>query len=443
MKKKPIDILVEPVNKFINNSIASGIVLFIAAILALVLSNSSLSHAFHQLWEHHLSFSFDKYVLDYNLHHWINDGLMSIFFFVVGLELKRELIAGELAKPKQALLPILGALGGMMVPGIIYWTINSSSVTESSNGWGIPMATDIAFALGVIYLLGDRVPNSIKVFLAALAIIDDLGAVLVIAFFYTSDISLINLVVGGSILCIMYIGNRIGIRSAIFYGILGTFGVWLAFLTSGVHATIAAVLCAFTIPVDVKITEKDYLQRMQELLKDFDNCTPSSVTTITEDQQNILAKITSYTNAATTPLQKLVHSLHPTVAFIIMPIFALANAGVTFSGDLSTSLHSPVTLGVFLGLLVGKVVGVFGTVFIFTKLKIVDMPTNSTHIQILGVSFLAGIGFTMSLFVTTLAFTETHYQTESKIGIFSASLIAGIIGYTILRLTSKKNKTIN
>jgi NhaA family Na+:H+ antiporter len=439
MIQKPIDKwVVEPVSKFMSNSIASGLVLFLAAIVAIVISNTSLAHAFHSIFEHHFVIAYDSFKLDYNLHHWINDGLMSIFFFVVGLELKREMIAGELSKPKQAMLPIFAAIGGMIVPGAIYYFINSHSTTESANGWGIPMATDIAFALGVLYLLGDKVPNSIKVFLTALAIIDDLGAVLVIAFFYTSDISLINLLVGGIFLGIMYLGNRIGIRNTLFYGILGIGGVWLAFLTSGVHSTIAAVLVAFVIPVDVKIKEKEYINKMKELINDFDNCTPSTVTTITDDQQKVLMEIEKYTNAAITPLQRIEHLLHPTVAFVIMPIFALANAGVTFSGELSATLHSPVTIGVFLGLLVGKCVGVFGTIFILTKLKIVSVPTNATYTQMLGVSFLAGIGFTMSLFVTTLAFKEMHYQVESKIGILTASTIAGIIGYTILRFSSKK-----
>lgn len=444
MIKKPVDKwVVEPINKFISNSIASGAVLFLAAITALILSNSPLADAFHHIWEHHFVIAFDTYVLDYNLHHWINDGLMSIFFFVVGLELKRELVAGELSKPKQAMMPIFAAIGGMVVPGAIYYFININATTESANGWGIPMATDIAFALGVLYLLGDKVPTSLKVFLTALAIIDDLGAVLVIAFFYTSDISVANLIIGGLLLGVLYLGNRLGVRSALFYAIIGVGGVWLAFLTSGVHATIAAVLVAFTIPVDVKIREKEYIKKMKSLINDFDECTPSSVTTITEDQQKVLSEISKYTNAAMTPLQKLEHSMHPFVAFIIMPLFALANAGVTFTGDLSSNLHSPVTMGVFFGLLVGKVVGVFGMVYILTKLKIAEMPNNTNYTQILGVAFLAGIGFTMSLFVTTLAFTEMHYQVEAKLGIFLASFIAGVLGYTILKLTSKKADVVS
>jgi len=439
LRKQPIDKwVVEPINKFINNSIASGVVLFLAAIIAIILSNSSVSEQFNQFFEHNISISIDKFVLSKNLSHWINDGLMSIFFFVVGLELKRELVAGELAQPKQALLPILAAIGGMIVPAIIYWAFNHDAVTERSNGWGIPMATDIAFALGVLYLLGDKIPTGLKVFLTALAIVDDLGAVLVIAFFYTSDISFISLGFAAIFLSIMIIANLMGVRSAIFYGVIGVFGLWGAFLMSGIHATIAAVLAAFTIPATVKIEEDGYIKKINSLIKDFTNASRTHLKIVTDEQQEILTQIRYYTDAALTPLQKLVHHLHPFVAFIIMPVFALANAGVTFSENFSTALSSKVTLGVFFGLFIGKLIGVFGTVFLLTKLKIAVLPKHTTYYQMLGVSFLAGIGFTMSLFVTSLAFTELHYTTEAKIGIFAASILSGIVGYFILRNLGKK-----
>lgn len=436
LKHQPVDKwIIDPINKFINNSIASGVVLFLAAIIALVLSNSPFSEQFHNIWEHQVVFAFDKYILSKNLSHWINDGLMSIFFFVVGLELKRELVAGELARPKQALLPILAAIGGMVVPAIIYHAFNHDASTERANGWGIPMATDIAFALGVLYLLGDRVSNGLKVFLTALAIVDDLGAVLVIAFFYTSDISFVSLGFAALFLSIMIIANLMGVRSAIFYGIIGVFGLWTAFLMSGIHATIAAVLAAFTIPATVKIEEDGYIEKINHLINDFKNASRTHFKIVTDEQQKILSEIRLYTDAALTPLQKLIQSLHPLVAFIIMPIFALANAGVAFDESLSSAFTSKVTLGVFLGLLVGKLVGVFGTVYLLTKFKIAVLPSNSNYKQMVGVSFLAGIGFTMSLFVTSLAFNEVHYTTEAKIGIFSASILSGIIGYFILRNT--------
>ncbi|HMV03175.1 MAG TPA: Na+/H+ antiporter NhaA, partial [Chitinophagales bacterium] len=358
LKHQPVDKwIIEPINKFINNSIASGVVLFLAAIIALVLSNSPFSEQFHNIWEHQVVFAFDKYILSKNLSHWINDGLMSIFFFVVGLELKRELVAGELARPKQALLPILAAIGGMVVPAIIYHAFNHDASTERANGWGIPMATDIAFALGVLYLLGDRVSNGLKVFLTALAIVDDLGAVLVIAFFYTSDISFVSLGFAALFLSIMIIANLMGVRSAIFYGIIGVFGLWTAFLMSGIHATIAAVLAAFTIPATVKIEEDGYIEKINHLINDFKNASRTHFKIVTDEQQKILSEIRLYTDAALTPLQKLIQSLHPLVAFIIMPIFALANAGVAFDESLSSAFTSKVTLGVFLGLLVGKLVG--------------------------------------------------------------------------------------
>lgn len=443
MKNKPVDKwIIAPISKFMNNSIASGAILFLAAIVALVLSNSSLATQFHHFWEHEITISIDKFILKKSLSHWINDGLMSIFFFVVGLELKRELIAGELVKPKQALLPILAAIGGMIVPALIYHFFNHASTTERANGWGIPMATDIAFALGVLYLLGDRVPIGLKVFLTALAIIDDLGAVLVIAFFYTSDISMSSLGIAAIFWGIMIFANIIGVRSAFFYGIIGIFGLWTAFLLSGVHATIAAVLAAFTIPATVKIEEDNYIGKMKILIDDFTKATRTHYKIVTEDQLHILTNIRYYTDAAITPLQRLVHSLHPFVAFIIMPVFALANAGVTVTGELAAAIQSPVTLGVFLGLFLGKFVGIFGVVFIATKLKIVELPNNTDYMQMLGVAFLGGIGFTMSLFVTTLAFTEMHYQIDAKIGIFAGSMLSGILGYLILRFYQPKPKEL-
>jgi NhaA family Na+:H+ antiporter len=440
LKKQPVDKwIIKPVNKFVKNSIASGAVLFMAALVALVLSNSAWAEPFQRIWEHEITIAYDQFILKKNLLHWINDGLMSIFFFVVGLELKRELVAGELVKPKQALLPILAAVGGMLAPAFIYWIFNHDAVTERANGWGIPMATDIAFALGVLYLLGDRVPAGLKVFLTALAIIDDLGAVLVIAFFYTSDISFLSLGLGAIFLLVMIIGNLTGVRSAVFYGVTGVFGLWMAFMMSGIHATIAAVLAAFTIPATVKIEENHYIEKMKMLIGDFTKATRTPFKTVTNEQLQILTKIRFYTDAALTPLQKLIHSLHPTVAFIIMPLFALANAGVTFSGDVRTAFSSSVTLGVFFGLLLGKVIGVFGTVFVCTQLKWVEMPSNTNYKQMFGVAFLAGIGFTMSLFVTTLAFNDLHYQTAAKTGILAASFTAGAVGYFILRVLGKKS----
>jgi Na+:H+ antiporter, NhaA family len=439
MKEKPVDIwIIRPIGKFISNSTASGMVLFAAAFLAMVISNSFLAHAFHELWEIKFSIGFGNFVISKSLHHWINDGLMSLFFFVVGLELKREIVAGELSSPKDAILPVVAGLGGMLIPALIYWLINSGADTQRLNGWGIPMATDIAFALGVLYLLGNRVPLSLKVFLTALAIIDDLGAVLIIAFFYTSDISFINLGIGAGFMAVMIFANLIGVRSAVFYGIVGIGGLWTAFLLSGIHATIAAVLAAFTIPASVKITESDYVLKMKRLVDKFASSPANNLTIVTPEQQKILDEIKYTTSSALTPLQKLEHSLHPLVAFIVMPVFALANAGVSLSGDILENLTSKVALGVGLGLIIGKVAGILGSVYLAVKLRITKLPKDVTFLHMTGVAFLAGIGFTMSLFITSLAFTDELYILQAKIGILSASLIAGITGYVILRNLNKK-----
>ncbi len=435
-QKMPIDKVVYPIQKFIQQEKAGGIVLGISVIIALFLANSSFSEAYHHFFEHKLGFQFDGVsYLEYSLHHWINDGLMAVFFFVVGLELKREIVGGELSNPRKALLPIGAALGGMLVPAAIYLLFNPAG--EVHSGWGIPMATDIAFALGVLFLLGNKIPLSLKIFLTALAIVDDLGAVLVIAFFYTSDISMLSLSIGLGFVLLMYIGNKIGIRSILFYAIIGIAGVWTAFLLSGVHATIAAVLAAFTIPADVKIKENTYINKVQEYLKRFKNIDPNNHTpTLTAEQLHILEDIKVHTNEAIPPLQRLEHAMHPLVTFIIIPVFALANAGVSVAIDLEQLFSTHITLGVFLGLLIGKVAGVVGFTLLLVKMKVAPFPEGMNFRNLLGLGFLASIGFTMSLFITSLAFTEEVYMVQAKIGIFAASIIGGILGYIILN----KNK---
>jgi NhaA family Na+:H+ antiporter len=356
---------------------------------------------------------------------------MSVFFFVIGLELKREIIAGELSKPKDAILPIFAGLGGMVVPALFYILWNANG--EASNGWGIPMATDIAFALGILYLLGDRVPVSLKIFLTALAIADDLGAVLVIAFFYTSDISTTSLLIGGGFLVVLLLANLLGVRNTVFYGIIGIGGLWLAFLLSGVHATIAGVIAALTIPANVKIGDKNFVKKMNELTNEFKRSTPNNVALITSDQLHILEDIRHYSKAAMPPLQRLEHSMHPLVGFVVMPIFALANAGITFSNNFFSDLGSNISLGVILGLVVGKFIGIVGFSKILIKLKLATLPDGVSWRQIYGVAMLAGIGFTMSLFITDLAFLNATNILQAKIGIFVASLICGVGGYLTLR----------
>lgn len=430
--QKPIDKIVRPVQRFIQEEKSGGLLLGISVIIALILANTPLSHIYHEILEQSFGIRWNNQTyFEYNIHHWINDGLMSIFFFVVGLELKREIIGGELSNPKQALLPIVAAVGGMLMPAIIYLICNPSG--EPHKGWGIPMATDIAFALGVLYLLGNKIPLPLKVFLTALAIVDDLGAVLVIAFFYTSNIDIAYLSIGLIILGAMYLANRLGVRSILFYALLGICGVWTAFLLSGVHATIAAVLAAFTIPADVKIKENVFISKIQVYLERFKNIDPTENTpTLTNEQLHVLEKINEATLAATPPLQRLEHAMHPAVSFLIIPVFAIANAGISLDIDFEMLLSNNIALGTALGLIVGKVLGVVGFSYAFIRLKIADAPEGMNFTSLLGLGFLASIGFTMSLFITSLAFSNEEYHTQAKIGIFAASLIGGITGYLIL-----------
>ena len=436
-KKTPIEKLTYPLQRFIGQEKSGGIVLGISVILAMVLANSGVSEHYVNFFKHEFGFVFDnKQYLNYSIHHWINDGLMSIFFFVVGLELKREIVGGELSNPRKAMLPIGAALGGMAVPALIYLMFNPSG--EVHHGWGIPMATDIAFALGVLFLLGKKVPLSLKIFLTALAIVDDLGAVMVIAFFYTSDISFMSLAIGLSFVLIMYAGNKLGVRNILFYAVFGILGLWTAFLLSGVHATIAAVLAAFTIPADVKIKENVYIRQIQLYLTRFKASDPNDkIPTVTEEQLHILEDIKKNTNAAIPPLQRLEHVMHPLVTFIVIPIFALANAGISLDIDVEQLFSTNVALGVGLGLIVGKVLGVVGFTLILIKLKVAPWPKGMNLKNLFGLSLLAGIGFTMSLFITSLAFSHEEYMVQAKVGIFVASIIAGVAGYMVLNKTLK------
>lgn len=440
MQQKPIDKLVNPIQRFIQHEKSGGIALGLSVVIALILANSPWHTNFHHFFEQQIGIAFNNEIyINNSLHHWINDGLMAIFFFVVGLELKREMVAGELSNLRKAMLPIMAAIGGMVVPACIYLFFNNDPATHS--GWGIPMATDIAFALGVLYLLGNKIPLSLKVFLTALAIVDDLGAVLVIALFYTSDISLINLGIGICFLIAMFIGNKMGVRSVIFYALLGIGGVWVAFLLSGVHATISAVLAAFTIPANVRIKEGVLVEKINQHTAKFQAIDPDNkVPTLSNQQLHILENMEKDMAYAIPPLQKLEHALHPFVTFIVIPVFALANAGVSLLDiDMASINSNNIALGVGLGLLLGKFIGVVGFTLLFIKLKMASWPAGMHIKNLMGVGLLAGIGFTMSLFVTELAFNDPTLKVQAKIGIFIASIISGIAGYAVLNSISKKD----
>lgn len=428
--------VIQPVSRFISKSTTGGIVLFVAALVAIFFANSPWAEDYAHFWHQHVVIAFGDYKLDMTLHHWINDGLMAIFFFVVGLELKRELTNGELASPKKAALPIIAAIGGMAFPALIYLFFNGG--TDAAHGWGIPMATDIAFALGVMYMLGDKVPTPLKVFLTALAIVDDLGAVLVIALFYTSQLNLTFLFIGITLFILLLIFNRLGFKNPLFYALIGIGGVWLAFLLSGVHATIAAVLAAFAIPANARVNERTFTKELVHLKEKFLSIDPDDKQPdLTDKQIHIVEDIRAVAKDAIPPSQRLEHGMHNLVTFFVMPVFALCNAAIpiSFAGGLSA-----VTLGVAFGLLLGKVIGVSVLSALLIKLKVVTAPKGTTMRKLFGVGFLAAIGFTMSLFITELAFDvkiHPEFPDQAKMGIILASVVGGIIGYLLLNTKSK------
>lgn len=417
-----------------------GILLIIATVVALVWANSPWGDSYFKLWEKtYVTIGIGDYSLSKNLLHLINDGLMAMFFFLVGLEIKREVLMGELSSLRKATLPLAAAVGGMVVPALIYVAFNPAG--PASDGWGIPMATDIAFALGIVALLGKRVPLSLKIFLTALAIVDDLGAVLVIALFYSSDISLLNLGIGAGVLAVMLIANLAGVRNTLFYAVLGIGGLWFAFLLSGVHATIAGVLAAFAIPANRTISKVDFAGQIQSLTQNFPKAADPSeeAVQLTSGQIDSVYWMKTGIRKVEPPLQRLEHQLHPWVMFLIMPLFALSNAGVVFASEASKIFSEPVSVGIIMGLLVGKVGGIMLFSYLAYRLKVADLPSHTNWTQLVGASLLAGIGFTMSLFITGLAFTDPALSSLAKMGILTASLIAGILGYAVLYVSGKKH----
>ena len=387
----PLEIL----RKFFRLKSAAGILLLLAAIAAIVVENSFLSDSYSKLLHSSISFKISNFAIDKDLHHWINDGLMAIFFLLVGLEIKRELIQGHLSTRQQFSLPAVAAIGGITVPAIIYISLNFGN-DVTTNGWAIPTATDIAFALGVVTLLGDRVPISLKVTLVAIAIIDDLMAIIIIATFYTSDVSIYYLLLAAVATSVLFLLNKKQINKLSPYVILGIL-LWMFVLKSGIHASLAGVLLAQFIPLNSKYTSSH------------------------------------------SPLQNLEHSIAPWVNFSILPIFAFANAGVSFSGMKLNLLWDPVTLGIILGLFFGKQIGVMLFTYVGSLLKVCKLPSDISWAQYYGLSLVTGIGFTMSLFIGSLAFTDPEYQTSVRLGVLIASLLAGILGYLTLRITTKSS----
>ena len=438
-EKEPIEKLLKPLNEFLHQEASGGILLIIFTVLALVWANSPWFESYHYLWHTHVVLAIGNLLtFDYTIHHWINDGLMVIFFFTVGLEIKRELLVGELSSMQKASLPIAAALGGMIVPALFFVFFNAGG--EGAGGWGIPMATDIAFVVGIMALLGPRVPITLKIFVLALAIADDIGAVMVIAIFYTSEISIAALIIAAVVLVILAFLNKLGTKSLIPYAIFGII-LWVAFLKSGVHATIAGVLLAFTIPASARYNTKKFSDKTRDLIKKFDETGEHGENVLTnEGRQTDVMAIEENCKKILTPLQRFEHGLHPWVSYLIIPLFALANAGVTFAGmDVIGAITSPVSLGIIAGLFIGKQVGIFGFSWIAVKLKLGSLPEGVNWTKIYAAGILAGIGFTMSLFIAGLAFADESLIELSKIGVLSGSLISGLLGYVLLKASLSKN----
>lgn len=429
----PIKYLLASFNDFFKMEAAGGIALMLCTIVALVWANSPWAASYHAVWETKLTVGIGDWLLSKAAILWINDGLMAIFFFVVGLEIKREILVGGLSSPSQTIMPVAAAVGGMVIPALIFFAFNAG--TESVGGWGIPMATDIAFALGIMSLLGKRVPIGVKIFLTAVAIVDDIGAILVIAIFYTSSLDLTALMIGVVFLGFMVVLNwRWKIRHSIPYLVLGVI-VWFAFLKSGIHATIAGVLAAMTIPAGTRMDCTRFVEKLRNAAETFEMAiTPGKSVLTNKEQQMALHSMEHAYDDATTPLQNIEHALHPWVAFLIMPIFALANAGVAFEADIFQELVTPVSVGIFFGLVVGKQIGVTGACWIIKRLGLANFPSRTTLMHLWGASCLSGVGFTMSIFIANLAFADAARLVElSKIAILVASLVAGVLGYVVLR----------
>ncbi len=436
--EKTVDRVLTPFEAFIHRETTSGFLLMGCALLALVCANSVLAESYQHLVHTKIGLHFGDWGIEKTLHHWVNDGLMALFFFVVGLELKREMLVGELADPKQAILPILAAVGGMVVPALVYYSFNAG--TEGAHGWGIPMATDIAFAIGALVLLGSRVPKALITFLVALAIVDDLGAVVVIAFFYTEQLMLGPLGIGCLLIGVLVFLNVAGVRKPLPYFLIGSL-LWFALLKSGVHATLAGVITALIIPARPKYDPVLFSQRVKELIGRFDKSyRPGESIMKNSEQRAVLQSLESSVHAVETPLQRFEHSMHLPVAFLVIPIFAFINAGIPFElSTLGDTLSHPVAFGVIAGLIAGKFIGVAGICWIALKMGICRLPEGATFAQVAGVALLSGIGFTMSIFVAELGFVnQPELLLMAKTGVLVGSLIAGIAGYMWLIVCTKK-----
>lgn len=426
-----------PFQQFVKLESFSGILLLISTLVALLWANSSLSDSYFNLWQLELGISFMDWSLTKPLILWINDGLMGVFFFVIGLEIKREIMIGELNSIKKASLPLFAAVGGILIPLLVYKLLNTNP--ETSDGWGIPMATDIAFTLAVLKALGKRVPLSLKIFLTAFAIVDDLGAVLVIAIFYSGSIKWMLILIALAIVTSLLFSSKYGFYKAWFTFLCGTV-VWYLFLKAGIHPTIAGVLMAFAIPIRQNMNVKEFIPELKALSDKILNSPGLDKPILSAERLTLVGDMENLTEKVHSPLQSLEHELHYWVAYAIMPIFALSNAGVNFVS--AEVIDWSLVINIALALVIGKGIGISLLSWIGIKLKLAELPAGTEFKQIIGVAVLAALGFTMSIFITNLAFADkVVYLDSAKIGVIFGSVIAAISGYTILLFSSKKSIT--
>ena len=437
--EKAFDRVLTPLDEFIHRQTTSGVLLMLCAIAALYVANSQWNEFYHHLLEMPFTIGVEGFQLSKSLHHWINDGLMALFFFVVGLELKREILVGELADPKQAVLPIVAAIGGMLVPVAIYIGINPEG--HALDGWGVPMATDIAFALGALALLGNRIPKNLLTFLVALAIVDDLGAVIVIALFYTEAINYLALAIAAAMMLLLVTLNRGGIRRPLPYILFGVV-LWIAMLKSGVHATLAGIFLAFTIPMRPKYDPDRFLSQINQMLEQIKQAYRREQNIVINDElRSRVRALGEGVLLVQAPAQILERKMHLPSAYLVIPIFSLANAGIPIDwSSFGSVVTHPVSMGVAAGLVIGTLIGIAGFSWIAVKLGLASLPHGLNFKHIVGVGLMAGIGFTMSIFIAELGFAH-HAQDllMAKTGILLASILAGVSGFLWLYLTSGKN----
>ena len=424
--------IILPVQKYMHTESIGGIVLLIATVAALGWANSPWREEYHHILELHLHIDVTIFAVDLSIEEWINDGLMALFFFVIGLEIKREVLYGQLSTLRSAALPAIAAIGGMVVPASIYLLLNLDG--DGMRGWGIPMATDIAFALGVLALLGRRIPMELRVFMLGLAVVDDLGAIAVIAVAYTETIDFGQLGMAAGLIVAMIVANRLGLRQPAVTAALA-FLIWVAVLKSGVHATVAGVLIAGLTPARSMVSREEFANESEALLAEYRTAMAAGDH---ERADAILGEVEEISQATEAPLERLERLIHPWSSYVILPLFALANAGIEFShGSFSQAISSSVTIGVFAGLVLGKLVGITLFPFVASRLGIVELPRGISWLHVTGVALVGGIGFTVAIFVTGLAFDDHVIVDNAKMGILAASLVAGLVGYGVLRLAAR------